>query len=98
LFVYGHGVQENKETATYWLKLAAEQDNRMGLRELALLYAEERIDSEKRAEAVRLMAKAAAKGDERAQEWIKEHCPERPEWLKGIEHLALPNDSEEHPD
>jgi len=98
LFVYGHGVQENKETATYWLKLAAEQDNRMGLRELALLYADERIDSEKRAEAVRLMAKAAAKGDERAQEWIKEHCPERPEWLKGIEHLALPNDSEEHPD
>ena len=36
------------------------------------------------AEGQRLMAKAAALGDEDATAWMREHCPEQPQWLRDL--------------
>lgn len=98
MFVYGHSVEENEQTALYWLKQAAEQNCRQGLRELALLYARDDQSPDKQAEAVRLMANAASQGDTEAAEWIEKNCPQKPQWLTGIEQFVSNNPSDEASD
>ena len=61
---------------------SAEQDNRIALHELGLLY--EGGVPVSRSEATRLISKAASLGDKRSIEWVDEHYSDKPEWLKTL--------------
>ena len=64
---------------------------------MALLYEAGKGVEVDMAEATRLMAKAAALGDDKARKWIDENYPEKPAWLKGLGELTekpLPDDEE----
>jgi hypothetical protein len=54
------------------------------MRELGNLYFEGSKVTLDLDEAKRWMAQAAASGDDQAVKWIKDNCPEKPEWLNTL--------------
>ena len=94
-FLNGTGVEESVEKAMFWLKSAAEDGSKTAMRELGTLYFEGdkvRLDLE---EAKRWMAQAASHGDPAAIQWIKDNCPEKPQWLNTL--LLESNKSQQEP-
>ena len=81
---YGDGVEPNDTEALKWFKEAAEQDELRALREIGLLYAAGDAVEQDLEEATRYMGRAASQGDEEATEWLKEHCPKKPDWLNKL--------------
>ena len=84
MFLNGSGVQSDIDKAKHWLNESAEQGCALAMRELGDLYFKgERVALDLEL-AKRWMSKAAANGDPVAVEWIKNNCPEKPEWLNNL--------------
>jgi uncharacterized protein len=84
MFLNGSGVQADTDIAMRWLQEAAEEGNAMAMRELGELYFEGVRVTLNMELAKRWMGRAAANADPVAIEWIKENCPEKPEWLNNL--------------
>jgi TPR repeat protein len=69
--------------ARKWFQLAADQNHHRGQYELAMLLLSLSDDTQT-AEIRRLMTSAAAQGHEEAMQWIHDHWPEQPDWLKQL--------------
>jgi TPR repeat protein len=83
LFRSGMGVTKSKRLARKWFQLAADQNHHRGQYELAMLLLSLSDDTQT-AEIRRLMTSAAAQGHEEAMQWIHDHWPEQPDWLKQL--------------
>lgn len=84
MFKEGLGVQSDTDRAHYWLDMASRQDFAPALRVLGLMLIDGDDLRQDQKEGKRLLAKAAALGDEEAQTWINEHFPQKPSWLKDL--------------
>jgi TPR repeat protein len=81
MLVYGVGVEENPAEAAKWFRKAADDNYPRALRELWHLYAKGNGVEMNLAEAQRLLTTAASLNDDKAKEWLDEHCPQKPDWL-----------------
>lgn len=84
MFSNGIGVEESEQRSRYWLEKACKQDHPEAMRTLGLMYIDGsgvRLD---RNEGQRLLAKAAALGDKKANEWMDRNLPAKPQWLKDL--------------
>jgi TPR repeat protein len=83
MFRSGSGVTKNKRLARTWFQRAADQNYASGQYELAQLL-QSMPEGPHEQEIHRLMSAAAAQGHEEAMQWIKDHWPEQPSWLKEL--------------
>ena len=83
MFRSGTGVAKSKHLARKWLQKAAEQNHASGQYELAQLLLSMN-EQQEGPQVRRWMSAAAAQGHEEAMQWIKDHWPPPPQWLKDL--------------
>jgi TPR repeat protein len=81
---HGEGVERNTQAAIRWLREASDEGDASATHALAeLTFEGDGVEADE-AEGKRLMARAASLGDEDAIAWMREHCPEQPQWLRDM--------------
>ncbi len=77
----GDHVLTNYEEAAKWFEKAAAGDHPRAMYYLGILYQEGDGVEQSEETARKWISRAAMAGDEKAQAWMKEHYPDKPEWL-----------------
>lgn len=77
----GDHVLTNYEEAAKWFEKAAQADHPRAMYYLGILYQAGDGVEQSEETARKWISRAAMAGDEKAQAWMKEHFPDKPEWL-----------------
>ena len=91
MFLTGNGVSADTEKGIELLKEASAGGSSTAMRELGLLYFNGESVTLNMELAKRWMGRAAVNADQVAIDWIKEHCPEKPEWLTNLIQASTKN-------